>query len=406
MVSSDADPIDMAPSATKPAVFKWALGTPAGLMLFADSSQYLMSSREVAFSPATAEMSEISNFFYNSTAPPVETGVSLIFVTEDETYSKVYEYLASDLSSRPLSAELTRIVPEYLPAGIKIVASSANSGITLFGDGSNKLWVFKFFNQASQRLMAGWAHWELPCPILMVAYNQDTAYIVANNNGDVILSTIETMDDPDISPILAFGRLFTPRLDHFIRGDSITPIDNSDGTVTLNFPAGSYVEGSSASLLYTMGSDSNHFISPEVNEAGGVYSVTVDADVIEHPFVLGLNYNLSVELPAFFYRTENNADTVNNVMVKFLYLDLFMTGLYSAKVIKPGYEDIVIDLDLPHAGITLASEPSIKEAVTVPVPIFCQGNVVKVLVESSNPMPSSIIGYSWTGHYSTRGVQR
>jgi hypothetical protein len=405
MVVSDADPIDMAPSATKPATFKWALGTPAGLMLFADSSQYMMASRDIAFGPATAEMTEISNFAFNTKAPPIETGVSLIFVTEDTAYTQVFEYLADNPNSRPLSAELSKLVPEYIPTGIRMITSSPNSGVTLLGDGSNYLWVFRYYNQANQRLMAGWSKWKLPCPVLMVGYNQDTAYVVCNNDGNIILGKIETTDNPGKSSISAFGRLFTPRLDLFVRGDSITPVDNLDGTYDLPFPDGAYVEGSTACVLYTQGSDSTSFLSPEVQESGGSYYVVVDEETVSNPYVLGLEYSLSVEMPTFFLKGEGAADTVNNIMVQFVNVDLFMAGLYSARVVKQGYDDVVLEMDVPQIGVSYANEPSVRESANVSIPIFSPGNTSKLILESSNPTPSSIISYSWTGRYSTRGVK-
>ena len=53
---SDADPIDMTASSTKPATLKAALGTPKGLLLFAENSQFLLSTSEAAFGPSTVKM--------------------------------------------------------------------------------------------------------------------------------------------------------------------------------------------------------------------------------------------------------------------------------------------------------------------------------------------------------------
>ena len=41
----------MSASSTKPATLKAALGTPKGLLLFAENSQFLLSTTETAFGP-------------------------------------------------------------------------------------------------------------------------------------------------------------------------------------------------------------------------------------------------------------------------------------------------------------------------------------------------------------------
>ena len=84
---SDSDPIDLAASSTKPAKLKSAIGTPAGLLLFAENSQFLLSTEDVAFGPATVKMQEITNYSYNSDVVPVETGVSILFATSAATFT-------------------------------------------------------------------------------------------------------------------------------------------------------------------------------------------------------------------------------------------------------------------------------------------------------------------------------
>ena len=67
---SDADPIDMTASATKPSTIKAALGTPKGLLLFAENSQFLLSSQDTAFGPSTVQLKELSHYSYASDVKP------------------------------------------------------------------------------------------------------------------------------------------------------------------------------------------------------------------------------------------------------------------------------------------------------------------------------------------------
>ena len=126
---SDADPIDMTASSTKPATLKAALGTPKGLLLFAENSQFLLSTSDAAFGPSTVKMSELSNYSYSSNVQPLETGVSVMFATEADTFSKVYEMAVDSIDNRPQVSENTRIVPEYIPPGLTLSAASANNSL-------------------------------------------------------------------------------------------------------------------------------------------------------------------------------------------------------------------------------------------------------------------------------------
>ena len=152
---SDADPIDMGVSTTKPAKLKAAIGTPAGLLLFAENSQFLLKSQDVAFAPSTVKMDEITNYAYRSEVHPVETGVSILFPTSAETFSKVFELSVDSLNSRPLITENTRIVPEYIPPNLSWCVSVPNSSLVLMGTGDEKIYMLQVL-QHRQRKEPSW----------------------------------------------------------------------------------------------------------------------------------------------------------------------------------------------------------------------------------------------------------
>ena len=87
---SDADPIDMTASSTRPATLKAAVGTPKGLLLFAENSQFLLDSQDSIFGPSTFKITEIASYIYSSYVRPLETGVYIMFSTEADTFIKIY----------------------------------------------------------------------------------------------------------------------------------------------------------------------------------------------------------------------------------------------------------------------------------------------------------------------------
>lgn len=400
---SDADPIDMTASATKPAKLKAAIGTPKGLLLFAENSQFLLATSEAAFGPATVKMTELSNYAYTSQVKPLETGVSILFSTEANTYSKVFEMAVDSIDNRPLVAENTRIVPEYIPPGLTFSTASPNNSFVVYGDDSDTLYTFKFFNVGNERSLAGWAKWKMPCPVRLVGFAHDSGYMVLYNEPDFILTKLEMLDDPDTSPIDINGTRFIPRLDNYhYKAELSTTTEGND--VKVRFPAGSYIEEKTPNVIFTKGGTATLFLRPEIELDNTGYYVTIPASVASEDYILGLEYDMKVVLPSFYLVADKRADRNNIPIVENAYLDLYFSGRYRVTVDKVGYSPVSIDLDVTTSDIYNANIPAIQEVTTKAIPVYSRGDFVTITIDAQDPLPASITSYSWEGHYSNRGI--
>ena len=406
---SDGDPIDMAASSTKPASLKAAIGTPAGLLLFAENSQFLLATEDVAFGPATVKMTEITNYSYNSDVEPVETGVSVLFATSAETYTKVFELSTDSLQARALVSENTRIIPEYIPPDLTLLTSVPNSSLVLMGTGDRDLYVFKFYNSGNERNLAGWTTWTMATDIKSVSFAHDTGYFIGyNSSGEFILSRMELIDDPEKSPISAFGQTFTPRLDHYIYQENLTTEPSSQGRTRINLPDGFQQEGAIPYLVATFSGTETFYAEGVIEQDPDDQSYYFDVvnDIEDSDFIVGLGYEMSVLLPSFFVKSgdQNQADRRNPPMVENLYLELYYSGRYTAVVSKTGYLDRTVELDTPRADVYLANSAAIEYFSTRAVPLYSRGDLVTVTIKAPDPLPASFTSYSWEGHYSTRGI--
>ena len=88
-----------------------------------------------------------------------------------------------------------------------------------------------------------------------------------------------------------------------------------------------------------------------------------------------------------------------------LYLELYYSGRYEIVVNKLGYDPMTLTAELPDANVYLADSHPIDEISVQPVPIYSSGNIVRITITCPDPFPSSITGYSWEGHYNTRGIR-
>ena len=403
---SDADPIDMSASSTKPASLKAALGTPKGLLLFAENSQFLLSTSETAFGPSTVTIKELSQYSYSSDIAPLETGVSILFSTEADTFTKVYEMAVDSVDNRPVVSENTRIVPEYIPPGLTLAASSPNNSLCIFGDGSKTLWTFKFFNTGNERSLAGWSKWIMPSPVESIGFDHDTGYIVCRNGTSHVLLKMEMLDDPRTSPITAFGSRFAPRLDHsLLKSQTTVAASSAAGKKIIRFPAGSFVVDTQPTVILTLDGNSTLYRSPDIESDSTGYFVTIDEDLADQDFILGLDYDMKVKLPSFFVKEEKRADRLNIPMIENVYLDLYYSGRYSVDIERRGYDLKSVDLDTTVADIYSANAAAIDEISTQQIPVYSRGDYATLTIKASDPLPASITSYRWEGHYNNRGVR-
>lgn len=406
---SDADPIDMSTSTTRPAKLKAAIGTPAGLLLFAENSQFLMKSEDVAFGPSTVKIDEVSNFAYKSSIHPVETGVSILFTTESDTFSKVFELATDSLNSRPQISDNTRIVPELIPPGLTHITTIPNQSLVIMGKGDKTLYVFKFYNSGNERQLAGWTTWEMSSEIKSVAFDHDTGFLIGRKGDNTILLKHELLDDPETSPISALDTKFQPRLDHWVDSSAVTVV-----TVPGQYESKIYIPTGLAStddtmyLAATFGGSETYYVSSSIySDDDGTYFLAND-DLDKTSFVVGVGYQMTVELPSFFVKEgdNNRADRRNPPMIENVYLNVFRSGRYDCDVSQRGYAVRTIPLEMALADIYEADSTSIQEDGIRAIGVYGRGDLVRLTVKANSPLPAALTSYSWEGHYSTRGIAR
>ena len=398
---SDADPIDLTASSTKPAILKAAVGAPKGLILFAETSQFLLATSEIAFSAATVKLTEISNYYYKSRVLPLNSGVSVSFIAESNTYSKVMEMATDSVENRPVVADITKVIPEYLPPNFEWGEVMPNNSMLLFGDATEDVYVFKFLNNGDERQLAGWSKWRYPAEVHMFATEDDLAHIVMYDGARHILCTSKLIDDPDEAPLDVGFSKFTPRVDVLVRSAdlTVTPYDASNSKITV--PAELRIPLVTYNMVVVDGDYEGTFTRPTLETDN---TFIVPNDLVADDFIIGIEYESKVTLPSIFLTQENRSDRVNIPQVSFLYLDLYYSGRYQVDVEKLGYTNTSISIEQTAANIYDASNTPVAEISTVSVPIFSRGDIVKTTITAPDPFPSSITGYSWEGTYNNRGI--
>ena len=407
---SDADPIDMVAASERPSFLKAAVGVPRGVILFAENTQYILSTQEVAFGPSTANITKISDYSFDSKIEPLETGVSLMFHTESATFSKVFEMAIPNVdASRPQVAELTRIIPEYIPPSLNWSSSNPNNNQVFFGQGDNVAYNFSFFNVGNERSMSGWTKWVFDYDISHLAYFQDRAYLVQYNpqTTSYLLSTMDVLDNPGDSSISVAGREFTPRLDALIPKSRCTLVEINSKETEVTIPTGLTVYDpiddvfKDITVIFGDLGNATFFQNKELVDN----KFTILTEDAELNFSVGFSYPMSVELPSFYVMKDKDADRNNVPIIENVQTYLYLSGRYEAKITRLGYQDMYIDLEVNRADVYIADSSPIAEVGVAEIPLFCKGDLATVQITSDSPLPASVTGYGWEGHYSNRGIK-
>ena len=404
---SDADPIDLTAASNKPAFIKQAVGTQKGLVLFAEHAQFLLATQDVAFAPATVKLTEISNYTYKSTVEPQSLGISIMFATETDTFSRVFEMSSDSVDSRPVFAELSRIIPEYIPKNLTWGAASPNNSFVLFGDNTDLIYYFKYYNAGNERQIAGWGKWQLPAQARGYVFDNDTSYVVTYDGTNYGLSKLEMVDDPNKNAIDTGFTKFTPRVDFLQHKSDITTSSSSNaGKTKVRFANHSFITGKQPIIMFTgNGNTAGEFERPPIlTDSTGKY-IETDTSNLAGDYVIGLEYKMSVQLPSFFIKQETRADRVDIPMVETLFLELYHSGRYDVLIKRFGYSDFTFTVEAARSSIYQANTPIVEEVITKQVPIYNLGSETTATINAIDPIPSAITGYSFRGHYNKRGIQ-
>ena len=415
---SDADPIDMAATSTRPANLKAGISTVSGLLLFSTDAQFLMNTRDVAFGPSTVQINEISNYAYRTSINPLEVGTSIFFPSNSTNFPKVFEMSIKSIGDSPQVAEDTRIVPEYVPNNLQWGAASSNNNLALFGIGDGDVYCFKYWNQGDERALAGWFRWRFKHEVHLLEFYDDVAYIVFFNpvTEEYVLGTMNLMDDPNKGSIWADDRSFEPRLDLYVPDDKLTTSDNTgdddtEPTTRIELPEGTYVDQELAYVQFTR-SEGTYFTAEQIQfDDDDTYSnphIIIRNRVLRgnKGYNLGIAYNMSVELPGFYTKNEQRVDRVNIPMVETVNIELYLSGSYNVLLEKLGYDDRILYFDSKVADVYLAGRNPIVETSKQELHVFSRGDHASVTINSLDPLPAGISGYTWEGHYNNRGITR
>jgi hypothetical protein len=406
----DSDPIDISAGSTTRIEFRHALQQPTGLLIFADNSQYILQTRTEAFAPSTAELNLISSFSHSGNVPPVDLGSTVVVIEENDKSIAVNE-LTINIDQQPLKKDLSKLIPSYIPRGIDLITNSLSAsvfGLTTIQD-PNTIYIFRYYTQDNERLLASWFKWTFPCEVLLLEFHEDEVYIILKGDDKPILCQMQLLTETPGGAIFFEDKYVDLRMDVFDYYPTIAYDAVADET-KIFFREGVNIAAAQPCLVKLSANDNSYVLYPTMVEdllapAGQQYYVTVEGDQTAEQYALGYQIVSEARLPGFYVKKDKQADELNVPMVHRVRIYSHESGPFKSELTVPGRSTFTLTLPQITANVTGGNTaPMIRNAENT-IPVMANGRDVDLKLICDAPFPLALITMIWEGTYNNKGIR-
>lgn len=421
MTTVDSDPISLSASVEGAPTLKWAVPFNEEVILFSDRAQFRLTAPEV-LSPSTAAVYVATTYALNADIKPLSNGRNIFFTdaqanTALASSTRVYEYyLDSDTGSKA-AMEVTSHVPEYISKDITDMACSPGLNLlVLYSQGSNVMWMYKYYWSGDQKLQAAWFKATFGSRgILGAEFIGDNLYCLVTSQGRYFLckmdfsKTLEETSDPLITEETNGVKPFPVYLDMLNTYTGETAYDENENVTYLSFP--SYYD---RNKLVIVNMDTYRELEiPRFDEVSN--RLCVHGKLTGRlNFKIGERYDSTYTFSQALVRASGGADGQGQVashsgrlQLQQWRLVLGPTGYLEAQVLHEdgrtfSYPVTSLGASMPRHTLGRVNTNEISY-FAFPV----RGDAKTITVRLSNPtwFPSTVISAEWDANFITKGRQ-
>lgn len=426
-IQTAADPIDLSCASIRPAIIRSVLPITQGLLLFSENQQFLMEAAEGAWTPASVTIRTIANYECDRYVKPVDLGATVMYTSKNQSWARAFEIFTRGQRESPTVTESTKIVPEWIPKtitdtigspqnGLWVASTRSSAPLNVLDTSAKYLYLYRYYDQADERLMAAWVKWLLPSNVIHTAIQNDILYVLTSGSEGYIITQHKLVLAPSTGGLLnSLGNAVDPHLDAWCEVTDATmvspvpPVAPTYSNVTsetkiylptyfnttkpIRFVVGIPKVGGSTQSGYTN-------LAVLATDGGGTY-FNIPGDVTGNYIYVGYEYNMEVTLPRYYYSmgeagVDFTAITTTSRMA-------FYTGLggdvyFSIKDRnRPEWSSIG---GAQIADFYSANTSPFRDTYVYKVPIYQRPDNYTMKVTSNTPFPVSLVAMQWEGQYS------
>ena len=428
-VAAADDPIDISASSTKPVFLNYVKNASAGLILFSDNEQFLLSTDSDILSPETAKINTLSAFECDTDIAAVDLGSSIAFLSKSPLWTRVFEIANVSTTDPPSTFNTTGIVPELVPSDIdNIAASPGMSMLSLGNTGDSTLYQYRFYQTSEGRKASTWYKWDLTGTLVDQFFDTSTFYAIVSDGTNVSINSIDLRQASDNGFLtLSTGEKTDVCMDMYATnpyrvyhkaGSPLTPIDATADKTRVYLPfthhagktlavvaLGGYIGGTIGATQASVGA----ILYPTVAGSSPNQYVDIDGDYRGKNLIIGYVYTMTVDLPKLYLsqgegQTKN--DYTSDLIIHRIKVSTGLSGPVKYNVNLTGIPDRseTVSAIMPYTytanDVAMASE-GVHE-----VPVYQRNENISLSIVGDTPLPVSLLGMTWEGKYNKKFYSR
>jgi hypothetical protein len=419
----DTDPIDLTATNPRVALLRYAVPYQDELIVFADQIQFRLNSQGAPLTPATAQITLLTQYEIDPNVRPILVAGSIVFCQADADWSQFQEFSIRGAGTALVADtnDLTPYVSSYIPSEVTRMAAN-DIGYSWFAVSEKpgyrkRIYVFKYFNRNTgegvRREQSSWSHWELSgaTRILQIVCVQEVLYVLAQYDDGVWLEKMSVTDRTSTP-----GGLPLPLLDRMVSTTSATPNP-------LRVANGSYdpdTDRTTWTLPYTVAARTMAVQRRDPAQGGGTLlgeassgnTITARGDWRDREVWFGEAYQFLYRFTRFkLYRDAGDGRVPGNVerlQVRHAKLRYHGTLYFQAHVMAERRDaavytftgkELAVQASTHGAEVFPASEPSPQRYLdgVFTIPIQSRGDTCIVELRSDRPDPAQFATCEWVG---------
>lgn len=405
------DPIDIAASSTVPTLFRDAIETNTGLVIFADNQQFLLHTDSDALTPETGKLSNISTYNYNPLVKPISLGTTLGFTDNAGNYTRFFEMFDIRREGEPQLIDQSKIVHRLLPQDLRIISNSReNSTVFFAGQGGSDVYGYRYFNSGRERIQSAWFRWSFPYSINHTFVLGDEYYIVSVDYKllRVDLQPNETTNQrAEITGEDYFGEVevYNLYLDSWTKVGPIASGDYDDVTDMTRVAKSVNLAGSGTAVIVTDVSGS--YATPSSEDGSYWY---YRGDFSGTTVYIGFLYDMEVTFPRIYLKKQANnvsvPDLTSSLTIHRINLKFGDVGYYSTELQRKGKGSYVATYESTLMDHQEADTAPFTSERLQSIPVYERNTNARLTFKSSHPSPAVIYSMTWEGDYTPKHYRR
>lgn len=191
------DPFDIFSDASEVYQLKHAVTLDGATVLFSDKSQFILPG-DKPLEKSNALLKPVTTFEVNNKVKPVVTGESVMFATNDGSYSGVREFYTDSYSDTKKAQAITSHVNKLIEGNITNMAASTNVNRLLVTTDKyrNIIYCYDWLWQGTDRVQSAWHVWKWPIgtKVRGMFYSGELLYLLLERGNGVYLEKMDMGD--------------------------------------------------------------------------------------------------------------------------------------------------------------------------------------------------------------------